>query len=200
MSSEEFTPKPKGRPKGSKNKPKDGVIIKKTASVGITGTPGLSLPPETNKTPEAATKPDKLALAADRRKRNKDAFRKSGALEGQKLVAPQRPGFYRYWANDHKGKLDRMLDRGYTFVEDGAANAPFETTSTKSGSKTSQRVDYADGQPMHAYLMEIPEEFHKQDQQDKEALNIEAAEAVRKGSALGSEAYVPKGASQYELE
>lgn len=181
MSSEEFTPKNKGgRPKGSTNKPKDDQEPPKA----VASTP----------------KPDKYAIAAAKRKKYLENKANSGAHEGQKLVAPLRPGFVRRWVNDQKGKLDRMESRGYTCVEEGAADEPFEATSDNAGSKISQRVDFVDGEPLRAYLMEIPEEFHKQDQQEKEASILETVDAVKKGGAIGSQAYVPKGSSQYELE
>ncbi len=193
MSSEEFAPKPKGRPKGSKNKPKTEVVIEKTASVGITGTPGLSLPSE--------EKPDKHALARAVRKDNEARMAMAGALEGQQLIAPPRPGFVRRWVNDEKGKLDRRMNKGYTFVEEGEVNAPFEATSHGLGSQVRQRVGRGpDGQPMDAVLMEIEEDLYQEDQQKKEDAITKTAAADLQGSSLGSRGYTPKESdSHYEL-
>ena len=155
----------------------------------------------TSKASEEAPKPDKHALARATRRDNEARMAMAGALEGQQLVAPPRPGFVRRWGNDEKGKLDRRMNKGYTFVEEGEVNAPFETTSHGLGSQVRQRVGRGpDGQPMDAVLMEIEEDLYQEDQQKKEDAITKTATADLTGSSLGSRGYTPKESdSHYEL-
>lgn len=156
------------------------------------------------KNPPPPVKADKYDIASKRRASSRKKFEESGFLQGQQLLAAQRPGFVRRWVNDEKGKLDRRQDQGYTFVGEGAANEPFEATSDDIGSRKSQRVGVTDDkQPLRAYLMEIPEDFYKQDQQEKARRTDAKTRAVSTEAASdspGSKAYIPEGGSQFKLE
>ena len=130
---------------------------------------------------ESAAK-DKYALAAERRRRVREARKRLGGVPGQKLLATKRPGFVRRWANDEANNLEEMLDRGYTFVEDRDTVIP----STDVGERKSQHVGVkTDGSGLRAYLMEIPEEFYEEDQKEKEAEIRKVEQQTRRAKVGG---------------
>lgn len=104
--------------------------------------------------------------------------RKRPSLESfrTKLSAPSRPGFVRRWANDEGNRVEELQNRDYDFVEE-------KGISTQSGgSRVSRYVGTKpNGDPMHAYLMEVPEEYYKEDQEAKEQINNRVDEALRAG-------------------
>jgi len=105
-----------------------------------------------------------------------------GSLE-QKLAYPERAGYHRHWFNDQKNRISRALEAGYEHVKD------------KEGKRVSYIVGVAEGGgPLHAYLMEIPLEWYKEDMA-REQQEIDAREAsIKKGNTQGAEVergYVP---------
>lgn len=206
MSSEEFKPEIETTPETPADKPKRTRRTRAQMAADRETNVEKRQAVHAEKNPSEVKetgKPDKYAIAAERRKGSREKFEKSGFLQGQQLLAAQRPGFVRRWVNDEKGKLDRRQDQGYTFVGEGAENEPFEATSDDIGSRKSQRVGVTDDkQPLRAYLMEIPEDFYKQDQQEKArrtAAKAQAASTDPASDSPGSKSYIPEGGSQFKL-
>lgn len=100
-----------------------------------------------------------------------------------KLTAPERPGYKRRWINDDgKGRLQHARNGGYTFVEDPNLQVGQDGGGDKTDSRVSRVVGRRDdGQPLRAYLMEIPSELYKEDQASKQAALDEMDRAIRKG-------------------
>ena len=86
------------------------------------------------------------------------------------LAAEQREGFVRRWVNEEPGRVERFKQAGYTVVLDDKADTSDQLTQTESklGSVARKVVnkDYR-ASTQTAVLMEIPEEFYKEDQQAK---------------------------------
>jgi len=121
---------------------------------------------------------DKTILldARRRRKKQKDKLKSLGALPGQKLVAPNRQGVVRRWVNGDTMKLDDALNKGYSFVSNNENDSCILTTDL--GSAKSQIVGKSpSGAPLRAYLMEIPEEMYREDQEVKEAITRKQSES-----------------------
>lgn len=98
--------------------------------------------------PPKKTADDQVADARARRERRRGEIG-SGNF---KLAAPQRPGFVRRWVNDVVGRVDQFRENGWDVVqEDG-------TDSRHVGGQKN---------PLKAVLMELPEEFYREDQAKK---------------------------------
>ena len=70
----------------------------------------------------------------------------------QKLAYEPRSGYHRHWFNDTPGRLDRAVEAGYQFVMD------------KGGQRVARPVGVGEsGGALMAYLLEIPEEWYKED-------------------------------------
>ena len=147
-------------------------------------------PMENSETQEAVVKTEtpfindknkKYQLAAQKRKEREKRIKKTGALHGQKLYASQQSGFYRRWVNDEGNRLAQLEEIGYSFVSEHC-----NAESTDIGSRVSQRVGVdKNGDPIFAYLMEIPEEFHQQDQAAKEQKIRKTEKGIRRANAGG---------------
>lgn len=131
--------------------------------------------------PNVETQVAILKRAKVRRDARKAQSVRLGRLPGQKLVAPQRPGYHRHWANDVGSRLDDLQNKGYTFVTpsvDGDENI----RSTDAGTRTSQAVDQkTGGGEITAYLMEIPEQWYRDDQQEKENRRYAREAQIKRG-------------------
>lgn len=142
-------------------------------------------------------------LAAKTRKKNRDYREKMGALPGQKLIAGQKTGFVRRWVNDENNNIDEKKAKGYSFVTEGD-----EPTTDAGAAKSQLAGTQKSGQPLRAYLMEIPEEFYNEDQQEKESRIIDQEDAVREAAhggdqglgGTGSIMYNPSPGSNHLLE
>lgn len=108
----------------------------------------------------------------------------------QKLAAGKREGYQRRWVNDTPGRLEMAQEAGYEFVaQDHVAN------STDLGARKSVIVGTReDGQPMRAYLMEIPKDWYDEDQQAKQAACDAVDDAIRR-TVPGKTAAAPAGVS-----
>src|ERR1700727_481844 len=92
-----------------------------------------------------------------------------GSLE-QKLAYPDRVGFHRHWFNDSKNRIARALEAGYTHVEDkDGKNVCYIVGTSESGG------------PLHAFLMEIPQEWYNEDMAAEQALIDEKESAIKRG-------------------
>jgi hypothetical protein len=100
-----------------------------------------------------------------------------------KLAYEPREGFHRHWFNDTNNRIHRAQEAGYEHVKG------------RDGKNVSRVVGVADGGgPLHAFLMEIPEEWYKEDVAREQALIAERESAIKKGKPMGGEVeqgYVP---------
>lgn len=94
--------------------------------------------------------------------------------QGQKLVAPERKGYQRYWALDTEGQLDQMLAAWWDFVLDSEGR---KVTSPGGNGKTH-------------YLMEIEEQYYKEDMEKQQAM---VTDALRDSVKTNGNEYVPNG-------
>lgn len=95
-----------------------------------------------------------------------------------RLDAPERPGYVRRWVNDDgSGRPERLnVDLAYDFVhaDDIKGDGLGRRISRVVGSKRN-------GEPMHAYLMETPEEEYAVGVAEKEDRLKPFEEAIRSG-------------------
>lgn len=119
------------------------------------------------------------AAATMRRKVARERAKGLNVYSGQRMGAEKRSGFHRHWINDTGAALEEMLDKGYTFVEDG--NATIENDDL--GNRKSLQVS-KNGPPVTAYLMEIPLDQYEEDQRAKESL-IQQNEISIRGATSG---------------
>lgn len=111
-----------------------------------------------------------------------------------KLSVPTRPGYVRRWINDKDGRLQMAQEGGYEFVEDPnlqiGGGADIDSENRDLGARISRVVSQSTGQK--AYLMEIKEEFYREDQKAKVRKVEEVDKRIREGKLEKvDEAYVP---------
>jgi hypothetical protein len=93
-----------------------------------------------------------------------------------KLSAPSREGEVRRWVNDDGNRIAQMRELGYDFVSEKGIQ------TADPGSRISRLVGTkANGEPLHAYLMETPDELHAEGVAEKEAANRMIEEAINAG-------------------
>ena len=122
---------------------------------------GPGRPPRGDKVKENSQRPARVSMTA-----------------GNKLKAPKREGYQRYWSitgPDHPGKLEQMQAAWWEIVkrEDG-------TDWTIPAGKGSTHV-----------LMEIKQEYYEEDMAAQQARNIDATQ--KNIQTLGQDEYVPMG-------
>ena len=109
--------------------------------------------------------------------------RKPFGSQDQKLAYEARPGFHRHWFNEIPGRIDSALEAGYTHV------------LNKEGSKVTQVVGVANsGQPLNAWLMELPQEWYDDDMKRQQQSVDEKDSAIRQGALdakPGDNRYIP---------
>lgn len=103
----------------------------------------------------------------------------------QKLAYAIRPGFHRHWFNDTPGRLEEAEGAGYKFVAD------------KEGRKVCRPVGvHEGGNALMGYLMEIPEEWYREDMLAQQKGVDEIDKAIKRGDVegkVGEEGrYIPK--------
>ena len=97
-----------------------------------------------------------------------------------------------HWFNDDPGRLERAEAGGYRFVSPefvpslGRSAIHSDASDPESGARVSLVVSRGDP-IIRAYLMEIKEEFYKEDQIKKEKRNAQVDEALALGGSRGSE-------------
>lgn len=95
----------------------------------------------------------------------------------QKLAREPRTGFHQHWFNDVPGRVNLALDAGYEHVKD------------KDGKNVCAVVGVAEmGGPLHAYLMEIPEEWWQEDMRRQELENEERMAPIKDARAAAKDA------------
>lgn len=116
--------------------------------------------------PEAADK-----LAPRRRRAKVGGF-------SMKLTAPARPGYTRRWFNDSGNRLAEAEELGYEHVTETGLK------TSSPGSRVSRLVGtQANGEPLHAFLMETPDELYAEGAAEKEAVARQVDEAITRGKA-----------------
>ncbi len=97
-----------------------------------------------------------------------------------KLAAPTRAGFVRRWVNDVVGRVDRFVQNGWDVVQEQG------TDSRHVGGQKS---------PLKATLMEIPDEFYREDQQKKMSKVVDprlmAENKAKRATDDSPEEYIP---------
>ena len=96
---------------------------------------------------------------------------------GNKLRAPKREGYQRYWAItgvDHPGKLEEMQAAWWDFVLDGG-----------------KKIERPAGKGNVHVLMEIEQKYYDKDMAAQQARNIDATQQAIQ--TLGQDEYVPMG-------
>lgn len=93
-----------------------------------------------------------------------------------KLSAPQRDGETRRWVNDDGNRIAEARELGYEFVSETGIKTsdPGSRVHRPVGTKTN-------GEPLHAYLMETPDELYAEGLAEKEAANRQIDEAINAG-------------------
>jgi hypothetical protein len=110
-----------------------------------------------------------------------------------KLSVPTRPGYVRRWVNDMEGRLQMAEQGGYQFATDqslqiGAVDV--DNVNRDLGARISRVVDRTTG--LKAYLMEIKEDFYREDQQAKAQKVAEKDRLIKTGKLDDGESrYIP---------
>jgi len=100
----------------------------------------------------------------------------------------KKKGLVPHWVNDVKSRVNDLQLRGYTFVNDPTKEieAGEDSGNSDIGSAVSKVVGTnKDGTPQRAYLMVQQKEFYEEDQMEKEKINLQVDEAIRRGSPNG---------------
>lgn len=93
-----------------------------------------------------------------------------------KLAAPLREGETRRWVNDDGNRIAECRELGYEFVSETGIQ------TADPGSRISRLVGTkANGEPLHAYLMETPDELFAQGVAEQEAANRLIDESIAAG-------------------
>lgn len=110
-----------------------------------------------------------------------------------KLSVPTRPGYQRRWINDAEGRIANAEAGGYQFAVDEnlqIGQQDIDNENRDLGARISRVVDKTTGQK--AYLMEIKEEFYKEDQTAKVRKVEEVDRRIKTGKLEAVEGgYVP---------
>lgn len=92
--------------------------------------------------------------------------------QSQKLAYPNRIGYHRHHFNDTPGRIVGALKAGWTHVVDPETGKPIENVVGVA----------ATGGGLKAYLLEIPEEWWKDDMGEQEKLNAAKEETIKRGA------------------
>lgn len=119
-----------------------------------------------------------------------------------KLSVPARPGYVRRWVNDTEGRLLQAQQGGYQFATDQSlqiGSPDVDNENRDLGARVSRVVDKSTGQK--AYLMEIKEEFYREDQAFKQKAVKEKDDLIKNGK-LDDDAdrYVPEKGRGISIE
>lgn len=110
-----------------------------------------------------------------------------------KLSVPTRQGYVRRWINDTEGRLINATEGGYEYAQDKSlqiGSPDIDNENRDLGARVSRVVDKSTGQK--AYLMEIKEDFYKEDQQLKAKDLDETDKLIKYGKIADEESrYVP---------
>lgn len=93
------------------------------------------------------------------RQQRKPFTRKPFGTFDQKLAYPNKEGFHRHWFNDEPGRIMRARDAGYEQVHDEDGRPVSTVVGIGRG-----------GQPLVAFLMELPLELFQEDMAAQETV------------------------------
>lgn len=110
------------------------------------------------------------------------------SMKASKLnVVDQEAGYHYRWINDDPpGRIQDALSGGYEFVETAQTEArnDISNRNASQGNRVCRVVGRLEGgQPMHAYLMRISEEWYKEDQNAKQKEIDEVDNMIHRGEA-----------------
>ena len=111
--------------------------------------------------------------------RNRKPF---GTME-QTMAYAKREGFHRHWFNDVRDRISRAQEAGYEHVTGNDGKNVQMVVGTAEG-----------GGALHAFLMEIPQEWYDEDMRAQQKLVDEREAQIKKGDAerqAGDGRYVP---------
>lgn len=114
----------------------------------------------------------------------------------------ERAGYHAHWFNDEHGRIQEALSAGYEFVQQSEALSLGHGQLHEGNQDLSNRVSkHVNKRPPEkkAFLMKIPLEFYKQDQEAKEEVNRQVDNSLRQGTPGGNvveNQYVPSGHTQ----
>lgn len=119
-----------------------------------------------------------------------------------KLSVPDRPGYKRRWINDTEGRLAYAEQGSYTYVTDQSlqiGSPDVDNENRDLGARISRVVDKSTGQK--AYLMEIKEEFYKEDQAVKQKAVKAKDDLIKHGKLDDDESrYIPEKGKGISIE
>jgi hypothetical protein len=157
------------RPKGSTNKSfsVSETMTQENAAPVVTFNEAEVAAAKAEAAEYAKQRAEEKALAAASAPSDKPVTRRTREPLGTrrlKLDAPQRSGYIRRWVNDKDARVQDALRGGYNFVEDAAIHSHLQGSNRVARTVGARK----DGSPMMAFLMEIQEEWYREDQQEKE--------------------------------
>ena len=167
--------------------PKDAAPQKKKPLPSKTAKKPLGRPPAKAAKTSLETKD---ALARKRRAQRLEASKRPGAFKGQRLWAPQIPGYDMRWVVDEGARLDLIEGEGYYFAEKKMHPDFQGVLSSDTGMRMSQIVNGKNGKPTRQYLMMRPLDISGEVLQEKrEKLRARDAGlvAATHGSGIGNE-------------
>ncbi len=119
-----------------------------------------------------------------------------------KLSVPARPGYVRRWVNDTEGRLLNAEQGGYQYATDQSlqiGGADIDNVNRDLGARISRVVDKSTGQK--AYLMEIKEDFYREDQAFKAKAVAEKDNLIKHGKLDDDEnRYIPDKGKGISIE
>lgn len=86
------------------------------------------------------------------------------------------------WINDDGGRLNDAEEGDYVFVEHAKTKVKTGSNEQEHTGRIRKQVGTKkSGEPLYAYLMAIPEEYYREDQEEKEKVNKLVDEAITRG-------------------
>lgn len=94
------------------------------------------------------------------------------------------PGYHLYWENDEDGAVEQLLHEGFEFVEPSEVSMQSHIVADKDLANRISRFvgKKADGSPLRAYLMKIPEDLWQEREAYRYAQADERDQAIRAGA------------------
>jgi len=129
------------------------------------------------------------------RQQRKPFTRKPFGTWDQKLAYPNKEGFHRHWFNDEPGRIMRARDAGYEQVNDENGRPVSTVVGIGRG-----------GQPLVAFLMEMPSEWFHEDMIAQETVvhglltQIGRGEYSKPGGTDGNLRYAGSERGQIKIE
>ncbi len=93
------------------------------------------------------------------------------------LTAPKKVGFFRYIFNDEEGEILRAQDAGYEIVTE---NVQLGHRRAGAASKEGSGAKFSVGGGINGVLMEIPEEYRKEDYEAEQKIIDDKESAIYK--------------------